>query len=84
MGRRKRPGLVRTSISIRKSQHDWLEKNHYNLSSLTRAYLDEFISVMSKAKKGIVVPAWIKMADEKTFQRRARKNPRLRYLVGKG
>ena len=37
MAMKKNPELVTTSVSLEKSQLEWLEKNHYNLSSLTRA-----------------------------------------------
>ena len=82
MQKKKTPNMVKTAISIKKEQLEWIEKNHYNLSSLTRAYLDEFIRTMTKTKEGIVVPAWVKMADKKTFKEMAKKNPRLKKIVG--
>lgn len=81
MKRKKKSRMTRTSINIEKSQLEWLEKNHYNLSSLTRAYLNEFISTMEKTKS-IMIPAWIKMKSMKTLKARAKKNPRLKSIIG--
>ena len=81
MSKKKNPNLVTTSVSLERGQLEWLEKNHYNLSSLTRAYLNEFIQTMEKTKT-VVIPAWIKAADMEELKERAKKNPRLKRIVG--
>ncbi len=77
----KKPRLAEAIVTVREDQLEWLKKNRYDLSSLTQAYLDEFIRSIEKTKKGIVVPAWIKVASKETIRERARKNPRLKRFL---
>jgi hypothetical protein len=78
--KRKSPEMVKKTISIEKAQLEWLEKKKFDLSKLTRAYLDELIASMEKTKKA-VVPAWIKMASPESLKSRAQKNPVIRRIL---
>jgi len=77
----KKTGFVTAKVSIRKSQLEWIKKNHYNLSAVVREYLDEFIRTMEKTKEGIAVPAWVKALDKDALRERMRQNPKLKSII---
>ena len=80
MGRKKlKLDLTRTSIYIEKKQLEWVERNHFNLSSLVRSYLRELMPAIDSTKN-LLVPVYIKNKSESTFRRRAKKNPRLKEV----
>ncbi len=80
MGRKKlNLDLTRTSIYIEKKQLEWLEKNHFNLSSLIRSYLRELIPAI-EGTRNVMFPVYYKNKSPSTFRRRAKKNPRLKEV----
>lgn len=76
----KKPEMVTATVTIEKNQLEWLQKKKYDLSSLTRAYLNELIVSMEKTKK-MTIPVWIKGANMESLKARAHKNPVIRKIL---